>query len=160
MTPFPARLKLVPRTAEVVMADLPATLASLALDEAASLSLRAWRAAVCDIVFAYWAARFVKPRALLDPKRVLLILARLRESGDQASDLLWALDGARRDPWVMGTDPRALGRHDGIEQLFRDRGTVERYAERMPGFAAATPHPLVDRYPPLHRQPDHQEAET
>ena len=63
-------------------------------------------------------------------------MARLQEELTVA-DLKAAVLGAKLDPFLMGRDPRAGRRYDGIETLFRDRGQVERlielYESRGPG---------------------------
>jgi hypothetical protein len=79
-------------------------------------------------LFDYWAKQMGHPRAKLDRKRRTRIQARLRE-GLTPRDLAKAILGARLDPFLMGDDPRAGRRYDGIETIFRDRAQVERLVE-------------------------------
>ena len=86
-----------------------------------------------DTVFAYWQAKLGHPQAILDRQRRARLEARLRENGGDVSELLYAIDGALRDDWIMGRDPKAQRRYDGIETIFRDRGQVERFVATVPG---------------------------
>lgn len=108
-----------------------------------------------EVVFAYWAARLHHPRALLDRNRELRILARLRESGGDWGLLLWAIDGALSDDWIMGRDMRSPRAYDGIETIFRDRAQVERLAELCPRCRRGEPHPLVAKYQNGHGDAPH-----
>lgn len=134
-------------TADAFIAELPQRLAALAAEEDSKRRQMLWRDQAVGFVFSYWAKRFGRPRAALDPKRAKLILQRLREADDQVSDLLYALDGARKDPWIMGTDPNSTKAYTGIETILRDRATVERHAERSPRFHAGLDHPMLERWP-------------
>lgn len=105
------------------------------------------RAFLARAVFLYWQATMNHNGALLDPTRERVIMARLRESNDDASELFYAIDGAAKDDWLMGRDPRSKGkRWDGIATLFRDREQVERLAERCPGREYGEPHPRIDDF--------------
>ena len=78
-------------------------------------------------VFKHWQSVHGHPRAKLDQKRRARIAARLRDfSVDQ---LCAALTNAKRDPFLMGDDPRAGRTFDGIETLLRDTAQVERLLE-------------------------------
>ena len=101
---------------------------------------------LAEVVFAYWAAKLHHPGAILDRKREKRILSRLRESQGDWSLLLYAIDGALRDDYLMGRDDRANRKYDGIETVFRDRAQVERLAELCPKFCAGQRHPLVTKY--------------
>lgn len=85
-----------------------------------------------QVVFSYWQSRMQKPRAILDAKRFHRLSSRLRENGGDVSELLHVVDGALRDEWLMGRDPRAGRKYDGIETIFRDREQVERLFELAP----------------------------
>lgn len=98
------------------------------------------RAAKAKLVFAYWAAKWNHPQAVFDPRRQARLMARLKENGDDASELLYVVDGSKRDDW----DGRA--KFSGIEQLFKDRGAVEKFAPLANGFVAGEPHPLAVKY--------------
>lgn len=101
---------------------------------------------LAEVVFAYWAARLHHPKALLDRKRDARLRARLRESGGDWGLLLYAVDGALSDDWIMGRDERSARPYDGIETIFRDRAQVERLAELCPRCRRGEPHPLVAKY--------------
>lgn len=144
--PEPTALVLRKRTAAAIVAALGDDL--LALREAATAAKQksAARAVLAGIVFAYWAFQFDHPRALLDPRRERRLLARLAECDDNVSDLLWALDGARRDKWTMGEARDSEKRFDDIETILLDRSHVERFGERMKGFRDNLPHPLAAKH--------------
>lgn len=92
-----------------------------------------------DLVFGHWKQEHGHPRAKLDHKRRSRISARLKDfSADQ---LCQAITNAHNDPWLMGEDPKASRKYDGLETLLRDTTQVERLLElttkRLP--AAALP---------------------
>ena len=96
------------------------------------------------LVFSYWQVVMGKPRAVMDPTRVTRIKARLRENLGNVSELLYAIDGARTDDWLMGRDTRSRGKsYNGIETIFRDRAIVEKLAERVGGYKRDEPHPSL-----------------
>jgi hypothetical protein len=99
------------------------------------------RAAMVALVFAYWAARLKHPGALQDQKRERLIATRLRENRHDVSELLYAVDGAKRDRNLMGENERGR-KYDGIETIFRDRGQVERLAQ-LGRYTAGAIHPQL-----------------
>lgn len=101
---------------------------------------------MAQVVFAYWAARLNHLQAIYDRKREARILARLREGRGDWGILCYAVDGARKDDYLMGRDERASRRYDGVETIFRDRAQVERLAELCPRFRAGERHPLVVKY--------------
>ena len=100
------------------------------------------------VVFAYWMAKLNHPVAIYDENREKKIMARLREGKGDWGLLCYAVDGAKRDDYLMGRDPRSTGRHDRIDVIFRNRSQVERFAELCPKFRAGHPHPLVAKYQP------------
>lgn len=99
-----------------------------------------WRACAA-LVFAYWAKRLRHSRALLDDKREGQILARLRENHGDVSELLYAIDGARRDEFFRRKPEAAR-----ITVLFRDREHVEHLAELVPECRDGVVHPLALKY--------------
>lgn len=128
------------------VANIIAALSDLAAaDRRVELGAEQRRRAYASIVFAYWAKRLGHDRALFDPKREARLVARLVENNDDISELLYVVDGARRDDYLMGRENGGL-KHDGIETLFRDRGQVERLAELCPGYRSNTPHPMALKY--------------
>lgn len=136
------------RSVPAIIAELPVMLAEVAEAADARHAQRKLRSALAGLVFSYWSHKLRHLRAILDPKRDKLIQQRLLECDDHASDLLYCIDGAAKDPWVTGEDPKCRHPNDGIEYLFRDRGMVEKYAERTRGFRENRPHPMVERYVP------------
>ena len=109
-----------------------------------------WKA---EVAFAYWAKRMGHEQSLLDSQRERRLLARLRESDGNLHELLYAVDGAHRDDWIMGRDPKAPRKYDGIETVFRDRAQVERLAGLCPKWVRGELHPLAVKYQAL-MQPD------
>jgi hypothetical protein len=48
-------------------------------------------------------------------------------------ELLYAIDAARADDWIIGRDPKSPKKYDGIEVIFRDRPQIERLSGETPG---------------------------
>jgi hypothetical protein len=48
-----------------------------------------------------------------------------------------------RDDWIMGRDPKAPRKYDGIEVILRDRAQIERFAGETKGWRKKEPHPLA-----------------
>ena len=134
------------RSAAEIVAALGDDLLRLRNETKASKQRLVARSVLAGIVFAYWSSRFDHPRALLDPKRETRLIARLAECGDNVSDLLWALDGARKDKWVMGAARNSERKVDELETILLDRAHVERFGEQMKGFRENEPHPLALKY--------------
>lgn len=106
----------------------------------------AQREVQAQVAFAYWAKRLGHPGALLDPKRQRVLVTRLSENRGNLSELLYAVDGALRDDWIMGRDAKSTKKYDGIETIFRDRAQVERLAQGMPGWREGKVHPMAEKY--------------
>ena len=99
------------------------------------------------MVFSYWAMTMGHEKSIFDGKRERRLLARLKENGGDVGELLYAVDGAKRDDYLMGRDPKSDGRvYDGIETIFRDRSQVERLAATTKGFREGRVHKLLDKY--------------
>lgn len=96
------------------------------------------------VVFSYWvAATGRSERTVYDARRESRIVARLKENGGNIDELLYAIDGAVKDPWLSGKDPKTGGKkYDGIETILRDRAQVERLAETQRGYRNDEPHPI------------------
>jgi hypothetical protein len=99
--------------------------------------------AKAQMAFSYWQVVMNKSRSVMDEKRLVRIKARLKESGGDVSELLYAIDAAAKDDWLMGRDQRAPRAYNGIETIFRDRAQVEQLAERMGGYKRGEPHPSL-----------------
>lgn len=100
-----------------------------------------------EIIFAYWAARLGHEQAMLDSKRTQKLKQRLEENGGNVHELLFVVDGAKRDDHLMGRNGSAR-KYDGIETLFRDRGQVERLAE-LGGYKPGISHKMAEKYQAL-----------
>lgn len=100
-----------------------------------------------ETVFAYWKLVMGHPRAILDRARARKIHERLSENGGDLSELLYAIDGASKDKWIMGQDPNSTRRYDGIETIFRERSQIERFAETMRGYRDNAVHPQLREAP-------------
>ena len=110
------------------------------------LSKDVFRGVMVKIVFSYWGKRLGHDEALFDQKRERVIRQRLVENQDNLSELLWAIDGALKDDWVMGRDPKSQKRFDGIENIFQDRAHVEKYAASIPQYRSKQEHPMAIKY--------------
>ena len=98
------------------------------------------------IAFAYWASRLGHQQTLLDRKRAKLLSSRLAENDGNLSELLYAVDGALKDDWIMGRDPKSTKRYDGIETIFQDRAHIEKYAATVTAFREGKPHAMAVKY--------------
>lgn len=112
-------------------------------------------AAAC--VFEYVAHRLGYPKnTRYDEKREARILARLTENKGDVGELLAVADGALKDPWIMGKDPKSPRPYTGIETLYRDRAQVERLAALAKYDPDGPPHPfLADVEARLAEEADH-----
>lgn len=106
----------------------------------------ALRNAQAELVFAYWAKIMHHENALMDRGRTSRLLKRLRENKGDVSELLYAVDGARKDPHLMGERADSDRKYDGIETIFRDRAQVERLSALA---HPKGPHAMILKYPGL-----------
>ena len=82
-----------------------------------------------ELVAAYFKARARKgQRWMLTSEKETKVRARLKENGMDVSELFWAIDGAMKDPWITGEDPKSPGYLE-IRTIFRDRSQVERFVQ-------------------------------
>ena len=80
-----------------------------------------------EFVFRYACARWGKTKGYrLDDKRRRRLMTRLNEADGEMTDLLYAADGAKLDPWISGLDPQSTKDFLTIDTVYRDRGQVER----------------------------------
>jgi len=80
-----------------------------------------------EFVFRYACARWGKTKGYrLDDKRRRRLMTRLNEAEGEMTDLLYAADGAKLDPWISGLDPQSTKDFLTIDTVYRDRGQVER----------------------------------
>ena len=99
-------------------------------------------------VLEHWAAKsWHGRRPLLTPERHRRVAARLAD-GLSVADMKSAIDGAEKDPWIMGTDPKSPRAYTGIETILRDVPQVE----RLRALAGPPPSPASHR-PELRRGP-------
>jgi hypothetical protein len=103
-------------------------------------------ARLAEVVFAYWQAKLNHPKAWLDDKRERFIVRRLRETKGNWGLLLYAIDGALKNDYIMGRTDRNDTKYDRISTIFRDLEQVETLAEQCPKFRAGQEHPLVLKY--------------
>lgn len=97
-----------------------------------------------EFVFAYWAHSFGHTRSKYDPQgRGRYLRKRLVENDGDIGELLFVVDGAQKDDFLMGREPGKPKVHDAIETLFRDRGQVERLANMDHDYRAGKPHRLM-----------------
>lgn len=121
-------------------------LQELESDAAPHLAKEQLEQARAALVFAYWGKVMHKIRAILDLKRERRLRERLRENEGDVSELLYAVDGAKADDWIMGRDVKSPRPYNGIETIFRDREQVERFAEQRPAYRHGEAHPLATKY--------------
>jgi hypothetical protein len=105
-----------------------------------------WRKVAASLVFAYWAAKTGHTKALLDPKRESVLVRCLRLNGDNVHELLYVVDGALKDDWTMGRDPRSTKRYDQIQTIYQDREHVEKFAGACKGYVEGKPHPMAVKH--------------
>lgn len=79
----------------------------------------------CRKVFEFWQKDLGHPNAKFDKKRKARI-AGLLKTGFSVRELCLAIRGAKRDKWLMGTDPKSPRAYTGIEHVLRDAEQVER----------------------------------
>ena len=98
-----------------------------------------------EAVFSYFRQTYDKPRSFLTDERRRKIMqaleAQLAATGETApGELFYALDGARKDEYL-----RKNG-YDWPETILRDRGSIERHAEKVYDYRHGKPHPQVHLY--------------
>lgn len=98
-----------------------------------------------DFIITFWAHVFDKPRTLIDEKRRTRVRARLKENAGDVNELLYAVEGAKRDPHLMGKNDRETV-YDGISTLFRDREMVERLAGKVKKFRDGEQHKMLTKW--------------
>lgn len=139
--------EIAPRNGDEVRARIAGWFADGAEQARKRASAEEVREVAAEVAFAYWQHKFDHPKALLDTKRLRIAVKRIRESGDNLGEIFWALDGARRDHYVMAEGRHAGDqRHDDFEFLLRDRASVEKYANLMPGYKKGEQHPRAKSF--------------
>jgi hypothetical protein len=94
------------------------------------------------VLFAYCNAAWGK-HYREDDKRLGRLVQRLRENNADLSELFYAADGAKRDPWINGQDDKSKG-YLQIQTVYRDREQVERLAE-LGGYKPGRIHPTLQQ---------------
>jgi hypothetical protein len=88
-------------------------------------------------VFTHWQNTHAKQASKLDAKRTSRIRTALKTFN--VEQLCQAIDGALKDPWLMGKDERSSGKkYNGIETILRDAGIIERLIELVKPVRLAT----------------------
>lgn len=135
-----------PPTGKALVAAAGEVLTPLAEGAGRREGREAERRGMAAFVFAYWAARMRHPNAKLDRRREQRLVARLRENGDDVSELLYVVDGALKDDHLMGRRPDSTQKYDGVQTLFRDREQVERLAGKGGYRGPEVPHPKLAEF--------------
>lgn len=143
----------VARNVEAVREQVAAVLAELATEGVERVGVKRARQVAGEMAFLYWQHLYGHPRAMLDGKRLKVALARLEENGGNVDELLYALDGARRDEYVMGQGRHAQA-HDAFEFILRDRSAVEGHANRVAKWREGVPHPKGKKLAEAMRSPE------
>lgn len=102
------------------------------------------RAAYGRLWFAYWAGTLLHKTARIDPKRLGIIMARLKENDDDINELCYVVDGTRKDKHRMGQNERNR-KFDDVDSILKDRGTVERLSVQG-GYEPGKIHAIVAKY--------------
>lgn len=140
-------VRVEPKVPTRQLADITARITSVFAEVVESghrtLQIEEVRDIQAEVIFAYWASRMGHPLARLDLKREARIKARLAENDNDVNELLFVVDGARKDDHLMGKKDGK--KYDGIDTIFRDRGQVERLAE-LGGFKPDAAHPMAKKY--------------
>lgn len=100
------------------------------------------RSAQAEFVFAYWAAVMQSPKSLFDDKRRRRIEGALRANHGDVGELLYAIDGARKTPYLMGENEQGT-KYNGIDTVLRDRAQIEKLASKCAGYTRQEPHPRL-----------------
>ena len=100
------------------------------------------RAIQAECVFAYWKVVMDHPKALFDEQRKARIERALRQNRGDVGELLYAIDGARKTPYLMG-DNKTQTKYDGVETVLRDRAQIEKLANMCAGYKRNEPHPRI-----------------
>lgn len=133
-----------PRTLPAIRAQLAQVLDEVAQGTRKRITREQSRKLLAGIVVGYWMAKFNHPKALVDNKRERLVMKQLEENGDNLDELLYALDGAAREPYVNGQKDGTP--HDDIEFLLRNRGQIERFANLSKKYRDGVAHPTAAKY--------------
>lgn len=141
----PRRTRDVGRSLPVVLDGLTAFLAEVGHQADLDQHREQIRDVMVDLTFAYWAKRTHHDDAKLDKKRHQRLATRLRESGDNVHQILYAVDGALKDDNLMGRKPDSTRKYDGVSTIYRDFEQVERLAS-LGGYHEGTAHPMATKY--------------
>jgi hypothetical protein len=105
-----------------------------------------------DVIFRYWRDSLGKnPKTTLfgdrpgkkrDPRKAKVVAA-LRENGGDVSELLYAIDGALKDDWLMGRAPNSTRTYNDLETILRDRSQIERLRDTVRNHE--TLHPYLEQ---------------
>ena len=122
--------------------QLPAPIAEVATRSDRAKELRHQLEQAAGLVFSYACAAWGKTNGYaLDEKRRKRLMARLREFEGDPTPLLYAADGAKRDDFLSGRDPKAPRCYLDISTVYRDREQVERLRDLVPQRAER--HPVL-----------------
>lgn len=133
-----------PRTLPAIKQQLAQVLDEVAQGTRTRITKEQVRKLLAGIVISYWMAKYNHPRALVDDKRERVVIRALKDNGDNIDELLYAFDGAAKDPYVNGEKDNVP--HDDIEFLLRNRSNIERYANLSKKYRDGVAHPTAAQY--------------
>lgn len=81
-------------------------------------------------------------RFICTPQRETLVMNKLRENGDDDSELLYVVDGLLKDDHLMGREARSTRKYDDLSLIYRDREHIERLS--LLGGMNGKPHPSLE----------------
>jgi len=135
-----------PRTFGEIKDHLSVVLGEVQAGRTARLRADEMRTLQAELVFAYWQAETGHERAILDDKRLNRLKRCLKENSGDVHELLYAVDGWRKDPTFKGLADKENRVLDGIENIFTDRARIERLAGHCPDRRKNKPHRMAVKY--------------
>ena len=132
-----------------VATDTPAQ-ASLIPEEPATKKPDRDREAEVTRVLTHWRQVHATPASAIEgkagEKRRARVRSRLAE-GTTADECILACDGALKDDWLMGRDPKSTKAYRDVETILRDRAQVERLVGLATGAAHVKASPVAQHAP-------------
>jgi hypothetical protein len=135
-----------PRTFGAIKDHLSGVLDDVREGRIARLKADEMRTIQAELVFAYWQVETGHERAILDDKRLNRLKRCLKENSGDVHELLYAVDGWRKDPTFKGLADKENRVLDGIENIFTDRARIERLAGHCADRRKNKPHRMAVKY--------------
>jgi len=85
-----------------------------------------------EIAFNEWKRKCDHPKSAFTLDRFNLVLPYLENSKYGLKVVMMAISGAAFDPYTTRRKNGTIKKHDGWEQIFKNAGTVEEFANRVP----------------------------